>query len=93
MKLDAGFIALLLFLALVGTSFATALWYWLLGRVEVGRLTLFLFLVPVVGLGIAVLALGESVGALTALGALLAVMGIAAVVREVPQSAAKTQEV
>jgi drug/metabolite transporter (DMT)-like permease len=58
------FVGLLLFLALVGTSFTTALWYWLLQRMEVGRLTMFLFLVPVVGLGIAALAFGERVGPL-----------------------------
>ena len=32
------FIAMLLVLALVGTAFATALWYWLIERTEVGRL-------------------------------------------------------
>ena len=84
---NAGFVALLLFLALVGTSFATVLWYWLLGRAEVGRLTLFLFLVPVVGLGIAVLAFGESLGLLTAMGAALTVAGIVAIVREGPRKA------
>lgn len=76
------FIGLLLFLALVGTSFTTALWYWLLQRMDVGRLTMFLFLVPVVGLGISALVLGERVGPLEIVGAALIVAGIAAVVRE-----------
>lgn len=76
------FVGLLLFLALAGTSVTTALWYWLLQRTEVGRLTMFLFLVPVVGLGIAALVLGERVGPLELGGAALIVAGIAAVVRE-----------
>lgn len=76
------FVGLLVFLALVGTAFATALWYWLLQRIEIGRLTMFLFLVPAVGLGIAALALGESVGPLEIVGAVLTVAGIAVVVKE-----------
>ncbi len=80
------FVSLLLFLALVGTSFTTALWYWLLQRMEVGKLTMFLFLVPVVGLGIAAVVLGESVGLLEIVGAALTVAGIAVVVREGQES-------
>lgn len=80
------FIGLLLFLALLGTSFTTALWYWLLQRMDVGRLTMFLFLVPVVGLGISALVLGERVGPFEIVGAALIVAGIAAVVREGQQS-------
>ena len=76
------FLGLLLFLALVGTSFATALWYWLLRREEVGRLTMFLFLVPLAGLGIAALVFGEQIGLVEALGALLTVAGIFATLRE-----------
>lgn len=79
---SAEFIALLLSLALVGTSFATALWYWLVQRVEVGRLTMFLFFVPVLGLGIAAVILGERVSFLELLGAALAVVGIGATVWE-----------
>jgi drug/metabolite transporter (DMT)-like permease len=79
---SAEFITLLLSLALVGTSFATALWYWLVQRVEVGRLTMFLFFVPVVGLGIAVFVLGERVGPLELLGAAMAVAGVGAAVWE-----------
>lgn len=46
------FMSLLLFLSLVGTAFAIAVWYWLVQRDEVGRLSLLLFLVPVLGIGI-----------------------------------------
>ena len=84
---SAEFIALLLSLALVGTSFATALWYWLVQRMEVGRLTMFLFFVPVVGLGIAAFIVGERVSPIELLGAALAVAGIEATVWE---SARKT---
>lgn len=73
---NAAFIGLLLFLALIGTSLATALWYWLVQREDVGRLTLYLFLVPVIGLGIATLAFDEPIGLTTALGVALALGGI-----------------
>ena len=66
------FVALLLFLALVGTAFTTAAWYWLVQREEVGRLSLVLFLVPVLGLGIAAARFGERVGGLAAAGVVLA---------------------
>ena len=74
------FVAALLFLALAGTAFANAAWYWLLQRGEVSRSALSLFLVPVVGLGIAALVFGERVGPLEIAGSLLtiAAIGIAA---------------
>lgn len=34
------------------SAFAIAVWYWLVQRDEVGRLSLLLFLVPVLGIGI-----------------------------------------
>lgn len=43
---------------------------------------MFLFLVPVVGLEIAALGLGKSIGMLEIVGAALTVAGIAAIVRE-----------
>jgi drug/metabolite transporter (DMT)-like permease len=76
------FISLLLFLALAGTAFTTVLWYWLLQRDDVGRLSLFLFLVPVLGLAIAVTLFDEAVGGLEAGGVALTIAGIAVVVRE-----------
>lgn len=69
------FIVLLLFLALLGTSLATAVWYWLIQHEDVGRLSLFLFLVPLFGLGIGVFFLREPITALGGVGALLAVSG------------------
>jgi O-acetylserine/cysteine efflux transporter len=55
------FIAVLLALALVGTAFVTAGWYWLVQGAEVGRLSQWFFLVPAIGLGLAVGLLGERV--------------------------------
>jgi len=73
---NAEFVGLLLFLALVGTSLANAVWYWLLQREEVGRLTMFLFLVPVLGLGIAALTFGERISLLEGIGSVLTVIGV-----------------
>lgn len=67
--------ALLLFLSLVGTAFTTALWYWLVQRDEVGRLSLMLFLAPVLGLLIAAALFGERIGPVEAAGVALAVAG------------------
>lgn len=53
------FVGLLGFLGVIGTALATALWYWLLQRDDVGRLTLALFVVPVLGLVLGTLFFGE----------------------------------
>lgn len=79
---SAKFIGLLLFLALVGTAFVTVFWYWLLQREDVGRLTLFLFLVPVVGLLIALVVYNEPISLPAIIGVVLTVAGIGAVVWE-----------
>lgn len=79
------YVALLFFLALVGTALATAVWYWLVEGEEVGRLSIYLFLVPVVGLGVAAVSLGEQISGLQVVGALLAVAGIG-VALQVPTS-------
>lgn len=73
------FVGLLLFLALVGTSFPTVVWYWLLQRGDLGRLTLFLFLVPVFGLGVGAFLFGEALGLLSVIGVVLTVSGIVVV--------------
>jgi drug/metabolite transporter (DMT)-like permease len=69
------FVAVLLFLALFGTSLVTAAWYWLIQHEDVGRLSLFLFLVPLFGLAIGAAFLGERVTMLAEIGAMLAVGG------------------
>ncbi len=70
------FVGQLLFLALVGTALASTAWYWLVQRGQVSHLALFLFLVPVFGLGIAGLVFGERVNLLEGVGSLLTVAGI-----------------
>ena len=70
------FVGQLLFLALVGTALVSTAWYWLVQRGQVSHLALFLFLVPVFGLGIAALVLGERVSLLEIVGSLLTVAGI-----------------
>lgn len=76
------FVGLLLFLSLVGTSFTNYFWYWLVEREDVGRLSLFLFLVPIFGLGMAALVLGEKVTLLEIIGVIFTVAGIGAVISE-----------
>jgi drug/metabolite transporter (DMT)-like permease len=71
------FVSLLLFLALAGTALSTWLWFWLLQRAEVGRLSLYLFLVPVFGLLIAMGGFGERLNALQAGGVAFILLAVA----------------
>ncbi|MBN9390891.1 MAG: DMT family transporter [Chloroflexi bacterium] len=66
----------LIFLALAGTSLTTALWYWLIQRAEVGRLSLFFFLVPGFGLGLAFVFFGESLSWLEVAGIVVIISGL-----------------
>lgn len=70
------FLGLLLFLALIGTSFTSIAWYWLVQREDVGRLSISLFLVPLLGLAIAVLAFGEEISLVKAAGVAVALAGV-----------------
>ena len=79
---NATLVGLLLFLALIGTAFATAIWYWLIRHHDVGRLTMFFFLVPVLGLAIAALAFGEAIGLWEGAGVVVTLVAIGAVARE-----------
>lgn len=72
-----GFFGILLFLALAGTALSTWLWFWLLQRTEAGRLSVYLFLVPVFGLLIAMGGFGERLNALQAGGVVLILLAIA----------------
>ena len=65
------FAVLLLFLAVPGTSVTTAVWYWLVQRDELGRLTMFFFLVPVFGLALAAVIYGERIAPLAGVGVAL----------------------
>lgn len=70
------FIALLLFLALVGTALLNATWYWLLQFDDVSRLSLFFLLTPAFGLILAALVFGETIGIFEIIGAATIVVGI-----------------
>ena len=80
MNFDARFLGILAFMAVAETALPTPLWYWLLRRDEVGRLSLFLFLVPVLGLLFAAIWFGERVTTveITGIGATVVAIGIAA---------------
>ncbi|MAT41378.1 MAG: hypothetical protein CL609_03480 [Anaerolineaceae bacterium] len=75
------FLGLLLFLAIVGTTVVTAVWYWLLRKQEVGYLTQFLFLTPLFGLGIAALVFNERLSLLASTGVIFILVGITIVAR------------
>ena len=70
------FVLLLALLAGGATAAATGIWYWLVQREEVSRLSLTLFLVPVAGLGAGVVLFGERVGAAQLAGVLLILAGV-----------------
>jgi drug/metabolite transporter (DMT)-like permease len=76
------FVALLAYLGLIGTALALSVWYWLIQREPVGRLSLFLFLVPVLGLGLAIVTFGESIGPREILGVGLVLAGIVLAARQ-----------
>ena len=64
-------------LPLAGTALSTWLWFWLLQRTEAGRLSLYLFLVPVFGLLIAMGGFGERLNALQGGGVTLILLAVA----------------
>ncbi len=60
---DPQFILILLFLALGVTALPTPIWYWLVrDNNDLGKLTLFLLLVPAFGLALGVALFGETLG-------------------------------
>jgi len=79
---NATLVGLLLFLAIIGTAFATAIWYWLIRQDDVGRLTMFFFLVPVFGLAIATFTFGEAISLWEGAGIAMTLAGIGAVAWE-----------
>ena len=70
------FVGVLLLLGLGGTALTTAGWYWLIQRDDVGRLSLYLFLVPIVGVALAVTLLGEPLTLVAVIGIALTVLGV-----------------
>ena len=87
------FIVILLFLALLGTALPTTLWFWLLQSEDAGRLSMFLFLIPVLGLLLGAIAFGERVGWLEGTGVAIIVFGLVAVSREKRRSKATARGV
>lgn len=73
---NAPFVFSLLGLALPGTALAYWLWYRVLGEVELNRANAFSFLVPIFGLVLGVVFFQEKIGALTAGGIGLTILGI-----------------
>jgi drug/metabolite transporter (DMT)-like permease len=76
------FLGLLLFLAIPGTAVANTIWYWLIRQGDVGRLTMFFFLVPALGLLLAAAMFAERIGILEGIGAGLTFAGIGVVAWE-----------
>ena len=76
------FTAILLFLSLFGTALSTTLWFWLLQRHDAGRLSIFLFLIPVISLGVGAVVFAERVHALQGLGVLVVLTALVLVARK-----------
>lgn len=70
------FVFLLLLLALLGTALNTIIWFWLLQKYEAGKLSLFLFLIPVFGLLFAFIAFGESLQSFEIIGIIIVLSAI-----------------
>jgi drug/metabolite transporter (DMT)-like permease len=70
-----------LWLGLLGTSFAYAVWFWLLGRVPAATLSAYAFLVPIVALGASALLFGERLGIGQAVGVLLVIASVYGIAR------------
>jgi drug/metabolite transporter (DMT)-like permease len=71
------FLGVLLFLALPGTALLTLGWYWLLRHGDLGRLSLFFYAVPAVGLALSWIAYAEPITPQEMVGIALILLGIA----------------
>ncbi len=72
----SAFVGIVLLLGVGGTAITTTSWYWLAQRDDVGRLSLYLFLVPVVGVILSMAMLGERVSLFTGFGVLLTLCAV-----------------
>jgi O-acetylserine/cysteine efflux transporter len=61
---------------LIGTLLGSGIWTWLMARHPAGVVAPFSMLVPVVGLSASAALLGEDIGRVTALGAMLVIGGV-----------------
>lgn len=75
------FLLALLGLALPGTAMAYWLWFWLLGRVPLGRANAFTFLTPFFALALGIAFFGERTGPTMIAGLVLATIGVVLVER------------
>lgn len=75
------------FLAVGASGLAQLLWYIVLERVELSRLTYFIYLIPVVAVLVSWALLGETLTPLQVLFAALIIAGVAATQREEPATA------
>ena len=66
----------ILYLAVIGSVFGFAALYWLFGRMEVTRTSLFTFITPIVAVLLGWLMLGESIDLNVALGGCLILIGV-----------------
>ena len=71
------FVLLLVLLGGGTTAAATALWYWLIQREAVSRISLVLFLVPVAGVALGIVLFGERLVPIQVTGLLLILVGVA----------------
>ena len=76
------FLALLALVGVPGTALATSLWYRLVQGYDVGRLSLFLFIIPVLGLALGFLLYRESLGAVEMIGVGLTLAGVGWAIRD-----------
>lgn len=76
------FLGLLGLVAVLGTAAATSLWYHLVQSEEIGRLSLFLFLIPILGLALASVLFRERLTASDAIGITLTLAGIGWAMRD-----------
>jgi drug/metabolite transporter (DMT)-like permease len=68
-------------MGLLGTSFAYAVWFWLLGRFSAPTLSVYAFLVPIVALGASALFLQERLVPVQAVGVVLVLSSIYGIAR------------
>lgn len=77
----------LLFLSVGCTVFAFAIWFWVLSQWPAGRAGVFIYLNPLVALGVAHLLLAETLDIRTIMGAGLVLAGVLIAVRDKPVKA------
>ncbi len=73
---NGSFIGLLMFLSFIGTALTTVVWFWLLQKYEAGKLSLYLFLIPVFGLLIAFIVFGETLQTFELFGIIVVISAV-----------------